>query len=494
MLPAQHNSSTTFVPHMTLASINARHSDPESPTGPTLSYPKSWIPDYAFDLGINAFQPHEFQSNSILGPHLQLDAAPSPGRAGLGIHYPDNSTEAKLDFISNNFPVEPTDAFPSFSPRLDASYSSSGLTFGDPSSNGSLNSSWSLSMIFADIPPVSESGSRGSLDPLADGSTKDLSVSEDFSLEALSAAAGLTIEEFTNKIAEGAKYALEKVADLDQGTSAGCMAHSHGPFPPLDATSFPDLPGLDLPADPWFPPPAGINPADVMPAPILSTGPSYEGMFNILGNRTRLEDPPLSFPHLSEIVYPMASTPPRMQPYSFNRLPLPGPSTPHLKDEGDQLSEYEPPAFLSPSSSEYSPSFGSSRQYQTRATRVKKRKMQPLCEMMLPNPGPTPGPSTEPQIPLPPIDLGSPVFDAHRGIEIEELKARAERYRLRNQGREYDKRWLLSYAGKLSSKGELLEEFRCYVTGCQQVNKRRDHILIHVGAHLDQRPFKCAHW
>ena len=93
-----------------------------------------------------------------------------------------------------------------------------------------------------------------------------------------------------------------------------------------------------------------------------------------------------------------------------------------------------------------------------------------------------------------PVDLGTPVLDAHRGIEIEELKAKAERYRLQNQGRDYDKRWLISFAGKLFMRGELIEEFRCYITGCGQINKRRDHILIHVGAHLDQRPFKCRHW
>jgi hypothetical protein len=93
-----------------------------------------------------------------------------------------------------------------------------------------------------------------------------------------------------------------------------------------------------------------------------------------------------------------------------------------------------------------------------------------------------------------PVDLGTPVLDAHRGIELEELKAKAERYRLRNQGRDYDKRWLISFAGKLSMRGELIEEFRCYIAGCGQINKRRDHILIHVGAHLDQRPFKCRHW
>ena len=92
------------------------------------------------------------------------------------------------------------------------------------------------------------------------------------------------------------------------------------------------------------------------------------------------------------------------------------------------------------------------------------------------------------------INLGTPVFDAHRGIDLDDLKLKAARYRLRNPGREYDNTWLVSFAGKLSKQGKLLDDFRCYILGCDQVNKRRDHILIHVGGHLDQRPFKCRYW
>ncbi|EKM80466.1 hypothetical protein AGABI1DRAFT_106639 [Agaricus bisporus var. burnettii JB137-S8] len=92
-----------------------------------------------------------------------------------------------------------------------------------------------------------------------------------------------------------------------------------------------------------------------------------------------------------------------------------------------------------------------------------------------------------------PINYGTPVLDAHRGIELKELKAKAERYRLRNQRRDYDKKWLLSFAGKLTPQGLLTEEYRCYINGCNQFNRRRDHILIHVGGHLDQRPFACSH-
>ena len=99
-----------------------------------------------------------------------------------------------------------------------------------------------------------------------------------------------------------------------------------------------------------------------------------------------------------------------------------------------------------------------------------------------------------PEVAADETNLGTPVFDAHRGIDLDDLKSRAARYRLRNPGRDYDNTWLVSFAGKLSKQGKLLDDFRCYVLGCDQVNKRRDHILIHVGSHLDQRPFKCRYW
>ncbi|KAF5331546.1 hypothetical protein D9611_007642 [Ephemerocybe angulata] len=476
------------MPHLTLASINARLS--ESPSS-TTAYPKSWMPDYAFDQRGAPLQPQEFQSNSVFDPHLPFDADTPLGRAGLGIHYPEHPNDLKTAFTPNAFFQETTnDSFLSFSPRLDVSYSSSGLTFGDPNSSldGSLNSSWSLSMIFGELRQGSDTSSSAILENNMDGINIEFVPGEDFSLEALSAAAGLSVEEFTNRITDGAKYALEQAA------SVTASLPGQDPAALLDAQPFPGLPALGI-ADSWLPqipPGAGINPADIMPAPLLSAGTSLDEMFGILGNGMHLEDPVVQYHRLPELRYP--STPP--MPHMVLELPrIPRPSTPSQaqREDGDQLSDYEPPPFMSPSSSEYSPSMGSSRQYQTRASRIRKRKI-PLCDTTdTNNPISVPGPSADPLATLPPIDLGSPVFDAHRGIDIEDLKARAERYRLRNQGREYDKRWLLSYAGKLSSKGELLEEFRCYITGCTQVNKRRDHILIHVGAHLDQRPFKCVH-
>lgn len=88
----------------------------------------------------------------------------------------------------------------------------------------------------------------------------------------------------------------------------------------------------------------------------------------------------------------------------------------------------------------------------------------------------------------------SPVLNAHQGIELEDLRRRADEFRRRNPGVELDKTWLQAYAGRLSTRGELMEDYRCYVNGCTQKNKRRDHILVHVGSHVEHRPFHCTSW
>ncbi|KAI0251314.1 hypothetical protein BJV78DRAFT_1081639, partial [Lactifluus subvellereus] len=35
--------------------------------------------------------------------------------------------------------------------------------------------------------------------------------------------------------------------------------------------------------------------------------------------------------------------------------------------------------------------------------------------------------------------------------------------------------------------------YRCYISGCAQVNKRRDHIIVHICSHVNERPFACRH-
>ncbi|KAJ7667744.1 hypothetical protein DFH06DRAFT_1469658 [Mycena polygramma] len=90
------------------------------------------------------------------------------------------------------------------------------------------------------------------------------------------------------------------------------------------------------------------------------------------------------------------------------------------------------------------------------------------------------------------VDFGSPILNAHHGITQAELEAKASRYQQRNPGVEdFDKQWLASFSGKLSAMGEMVDHFRCYVDGCTQVNRRRDHMVAHIGSHLNQRQFKC---
>ena len=88
----------------------------------------------------------------------------------------------------------------------------------------------------------------------------------------------------------------------------------------------------------------------------------------------------------------------------------------------------------------------------------------------------------------------APILNAHEGVELEDLRLRAETFRMLNPGCELDKMFLQAFAGRLSEKGQMLQEFRCYVKGCTQRNKRRDHILVHVGSHVEHRPFQCPQW
>ena len=131
------------------------------------------------------------------------------------------------------------------------------------------------------------------------------------------------------------------------------------------------------------------------------------------------------------------------------------------------------------------------RQLRTRSSTVPRRQNKRALGSPCIIPSPILGEMAVPEFQ---VDYGTPVLDAHRGIELTELKAKAARYRERNHGTEYDKKWLLSFAGKLTPQGLMTEEYRCYIIGCNQSNRRRDHILIHVGGHLDQRPFACTHW
>ena len=110
---------------------------------------------------------------------------------------------------------------------------------------------------------------------------------------------------------------------------------------------------------------------------------------------------------------------------------------------------------------------------------------------------------TGPRVPLAPImnTIGGvalnrlpPIQNAYEGVDIEELRLRAERFRQLNPGCELDKDFLQMFAGRFDKTGQQITEFRCYVKDCNQTNKRRDHILVHVGSHVEHRPFQCPQW
>ena len=92
------------------------------------------------------------------------------------------------------------------------------------------------------------------------------------------------------------------------------------------------------------------------------------------------------------------------------------------------------------------------------------------------------------------VSPDTPVFNIHEGISEHDLQRRANRYRRRYPGLSLDRHWLLKYAGKLNKDGKAIEDYRCYITGCAQVNKRRDHIIVHICSHVNERPFACRYW
>lgn len=113
----------------------------------------------------------------------------------------------------------------------------------------------------------------------------------------------------------------------------------------------------------------------------------------------------------------------------------------------------------------------------------------PVDAYVFPAPAhPHPAPVAEPMEPL------EPVLNAHLGVSLEDIRRRAADYRQRNGGAELDKSFLQCFAGRLTARGELMDEYRCYVSGCEQRNRRRDHILVHVGSHVEHRPWACRHW
>ena len=516
-------------------------------TYPTTSNPlilhRDWSDSYYMSSTSDPPPPdnYDFQSNH-LETHLPFGMMPS--LAGLGIRNVDLDKEVE----NKNFKLSPYHlGNPSPTPdshrhcrsyRTDSIYDATGSGSFDASQHQQsiygLGSPWTLSSILRaaefsagstttselDHSLVSEPTSATSdlLDvPQASGAKEE---DVDWSLEKLSAATGLSVADFAAQLSATAEATLRRMgAGNDLDGSASLLPTSVGNGHPLmgafsdgnKSLAWPSLSsetGLSLPfsdinlrtvdLSSWNENCVGVDPAEILP----NLQPSLSQANHSTGESTTSIDFSSSLPNVPALLAPQDMHVMGLHfPTDEPPLPIPKAEISSAADDSyvlpllrntsrDAHYASDDDAFQSPSSSEYSPflqPLGSKRNHSSRITTRRsapQADMEPAFEY----------PSEASQQHLPPVNLGTPVFDAHRGIDIEELKAKAERYRLRNQGREYDKRWLISFAGKLSVRGELVEEFRCCVAGCKQVNKRRDHILIHVGAHLDQRPFKCLHW
>jgi hypothetical protein len=480
-----------------------------------------------FSGGLDArFDEHEFQSNHVDPRRLSLNTAPS--LSGLGIRNLDFSKDLESKGYSQDIPpvshgeVSFDRRYGRRTPRLDSTYDTLNETFDSvvkPLDNPSpIPSTWSFSSVIkaaelAADEAVHEMGSALSLD-LGVGDLGTASMFLDTQNQISWAFEKLPTPVFDFIAQLSTSDSISKQTCPDSASLAAEIHHlADGPYDSQEQCSvmsaatnlIPELsfPTVDIDAHNANSdnPCTGVNPADILPAllspPPLSyvplhysylsdslsaNEPTINGEFFRQDNATNMEYPEFQ----GELTYQIS-----------HDVILPAPACSDSK-ASKQASDDEHSVFHSPSS-DYSPSLKSPVSKPTLSIKIKgnkrhrivRAKSEEESDLMYPD---SRDDCYQGQGFNLPINLGTPVLDAHRGVELEELKAKAERYRLRNQGRDYDKRWLISFAGKLSMRGELIEGFRCYITGCEQVNKRRDHILIHVGAHLDQRPFKCRHW
>ncbi|KAF9534911.1 hypothetical protein CPB83DRAFT_879182 [Crepidotus variabilis] len=316
--------------------------------------------------------------------------------------------------------------------------------------------------------------------------------STDFALmfEQLSASTGLSVADFAEQLSVSAEATLKRMAEEGLGSVDVLYTEDRSQKNPKEETPKWSTPHLFLPrSTSWSNDGIGVNLADILPPdspePLAAELTQYFPT-NALAHESEFSSDGHAFRPDDDSNTPRTTIPRFMKQEALQFVPpllTFFPQVPPLRS----LSDDERSTFPSPSSSEYSPevSIGQKRPAGTRK-RTRRISRSNISDDLV---------CQSPDLPLnidegnlPPINLGTPILDAHRGVGLEVLKAKAERYRLRNQGRDYDKRWLISFAGKLSARGELVDEFHCYVIGCKQKNKRRDHILIHVETHCFASP------
>ncbi|KAF9468923.1 hypothetical protein BDZ94DRAFT_552627 [Collybia nuda] len=507
-----------------------------SPLLPAASH--SYLQGYHFEV-------NDFQSNARVKDHINTKS-PSPLLSGLGIY-----TDLAYSYNLNRKETSPAPGSPSFrffpQPQSsdarvltqpnDTLHAVESFLFLDPH----LPESWST---YSNISSSTDDTLAQALDPM-DGLSLCYPLVDDpchWSFDSLSAASGISVGLLAEQISAAADLALQQISSIsaDHVSPSGVLGNSFSrnntqsplwPMLPCDKNEISTVPGTNI-----YQYHAqsngnsiGINPIEVMgdldktykqESHLDQTFESYPPSVSAVSHLSSLFSSGSFFMGSSHVssdshVSHLSSLPSSMlfpsdesaQDYPLESiLEVSAEIHVDIKDKAqavkpqdtlksakfpgdDENSDYEPPPCQGLSSKESSP-FPSPRQ-KKRKRPSKKGDTKPINKVPRIS-SDTIGTHIIRTEDLD-IDLGTPVFDAHKGVSLMELKAKAQRYCLRNPGKEYDRRWLILFAGKLSAQGELISDFRCYVAGCTQLNKRRDHILIHVGGHLDQRPFGCIH-
>lgn len=470
---------------------------------------------------------NDFQSNSpaAIKGNIRRSPKPSPPLTGLGIRYPELLTDSKnvvstAERLPHYLDASPR-PFQTFGRNILRTVSIYDyLMDNEPSFEMGLNgleseprSPWSFTSILQATELASGDSTLGQMSlcpninsPHNTSTLNDLFPEdpEYWSIERLSAAAGMTVYALASQISAVADLALQQIAsekkasprvglDSEQARDMSVTIETESLNAVLRtpdmAAPIADINMNDLLSS-WHFTSACVNPADIMPPDDTQyTVSPMDVPLLTFSKHDSSDEETCHIPLMLEGIV----LAPRDLAQTKDKPTLSCDSQPSYIMKIDPESDYETQLLNNPSSPASSPGMDyNPRKRKTCHPRVNKTSFvgkREGSEMETPS-----RQKTVQQNPNLAINLGTPVFNAHRGIDLVDLKAKAERYRLRNLGEEYDKMWLISFAGKLSSRGELMNEFRCYVNGCHQTNRRRDHILIHVGGHLDQRPFKCLYW
>ena len=287
--------------------------------------------------------------------------------------------------------------------------------------------------------------------------------------------------------------------DTSCSSEGNSLSHSAGSVDVMDTTTpemvvpYPDINMFDL-AYMKHSPQASIDPSFIMmpmPSPISSRSefPTSIGSSDLFGTSPPHVSPILTARIVDDILSILSNNRERdFSASSASRDDTELPALPEFRDYSPNMQgKRECSIDVQKGSGRRTLKHEEPFEYQV-ATPTPAAYRSPLVDLRLPST------NQQPMLENIPSSPDSPILNAHLGVHIDELVQKADRYRMRHSGCEIDKKWLLSYAGKLSERGELLDDYRCYVKGCTQVNRRRDHILVHVGSHVDQRPFACSIW